>query len=305
MTKIEKLKIILAGIKIFMKISFSKLAATGGLLLLTHIIQAQEWVQWKVTAGGNDHWYMAVLNTNGLTWTQAYQLARNQGGYLATITSSAENDFVFGLINSPDFFSGGPRQGGSGPLIGGFQPDGSQEPDGGWTWVTGETWGFTSWASGEPNNYYSTGENRLQYYSGVQGVPAPTWNDLYSEDNASSGYIIERETTPVPLPSGFYGQSFVGASGGGLLFPVLGSPVKSIVSVYDGNGKLLSRVPSNPVGQFYKYVSPGSYTLVGALPGTSLPPAKLNQSFLATNLTDTIFNITVNTNQLTPVELNF
>jgi hypothetical protein len=38
------------------------------------------------------------------------------GGYLATLTSAAENDFVFGLINFRQFW----YQGEFGPLLGGY-----------------------------------------------------------------------------------------------------------------------------------------------------------------------------------------
>ena len=159
------------------------------------------WVRWETSAGGNGHWYKAVRNTNGANWTQVNELAQAEGGYLATITSAAENAFVFSLINSPEFFQA--IGGGSGPAIGGFQPEGSPEPDGGWTWVTGEAWGYTNWtpptngfpqmpdnAGGYPN------ENRLHFFSGAQGVPAPTWNDLPDWDTNLGGYLVESDTAP-------------------------------------------------------------------------------------------------------------
>src|SRR6185295_3010578 len=62
------------------------------------------WSRWETSAGGNGHWYKAVASSNSITWTEADQLARAQGGYLATITSAAENDFVFNLVNAPEFF---------------------------------------------------------------------------------------------------------------------------------------------------------------------------------------------------------
>ena len=102
------------------------------------------WVRWETSAGGNGHWYEAVRNTNAANWTQVNELARAEGGYLATITSPAENDFVFSLVNFPEFFQGIGGNG-AGPAIGGLQPDGSPEPGGGWSWVTGEAWGYTNW----------------------------------------------------------------------------------------------------------------------------------------------------------------
>src|SRR6266436_6654963 len=89
-----------------------------GASVLCFTAQAQ-WVTWEVSAGGNGHRYEAVPGFPGLTWSMADQLAQQAGGYLATITSSAENDFVFSLVNSPAFFSG---FNGSGPALGGVQP---------------------------------------------------------------------------------------------------------------------------------------------------------------------------------------
>jgi hypothetical protein len=44
------------------------------------------------------------LEPSAVSWSQAQQLARSQGGHLATLTSAAENDFVFGLVSSPEFW---------------------------------------------------------------------------------------------------------------------------------------------------------------------------------------------------------
>jgi hypothetical protein len=271
-----------------------------GLLAVSQVIHAQQWVQWQTTAGGNGHWYKAVINTNNLNWSQVDQLARNEGGYLATITSQAENDFVFSLINSPEFFSGIGGNG-SGPAIGGYQPDGEPDANTGWRWETGEAWSFTNWAPGQPD---SEVETRLEFWSGSQSVPAPTWNNLTPDDTNLGGYIIEREEKPIPAPSGFFGQAFTGRSGDSIVTPVLGTPVQAFVSAYDSNGKVVSRISSNPVGQFYSFIKPGDYTLIGNLTKQTPPPRNLSQ---ATNNAAgwVMLQITVNTNQLTPVELDF
>ena len=57
-----------------------------------------EWVQWDVSSGGNGHWYKPVPGFPGITWTLTNELAQAEGGYLATITSAAENAFVFSLV---------------------------------------------------------------------------------------------------------------------------------------------------------------------------------------------------------------
>lgn len=98
--------------------------------------------QWS----GNGHWYKAVASVGALSWTAAEQACEAQGGHLATITSQAENDFVFSLIDDPKYWVA------AGPYLGATAPEPRVTPSTGWTWITGETWGYTSWCPGEPNN---------------------------------------------------------------------------------------------------------------------------------------------------------
>ena len=104
-------------------------------------------VQWSVADGGNGHFYEAFSVPDGISWTSASQIADLMGGYLVTITSQAENDFVYDLINY-DMYWDGP----SGPWIGGYQPPGSPEPAGGWTWVTDEPFIYSNWNDQQPNS---------------------------------------------------------------------------------------------------------------------------------------------------------
>lgn len=266
-----------------MRISLSALTFSVA-VLLTGSAQAQSWVQWSTANGGNGHWYKAVVNTNGMTWAQADLAARAEGGHLATITSDAENQFVFSLINSPEFFSGNGGNG-SGPALGGYLPDGASNPSVGWLWETGEPWGYTAWAPGQPD---FTFETRLEYWSGTQGVPAPTWNNLVPNDSNLGGYVIERDNKPGPAPTGFYGQAFIGTPAP----PLLGIPTRAFVTVFDANGKMVGRIPSNPVGQFYSYQKPGNYTLVTTQDSPKGSNSVTNQ-------------VTVYANTLTSVQVNF
>lgn len=267
----------------------------AGAAIFVGSAQAQDWVQWDRTNGGNGHWYKAVINTNGLSWTQVDQLARLEGGHLATIGSDAENQFVFSLINSPEFFSGSGGNG-SGPAIGGYQPDGQPAPDVGWAWETGEAWTFSNWAPGQPD---VSSETRAQYWSGSQGVPAPTWNNIDPNDTNLGGYVIERENKSGFSQSGFYGQAFRGPSGGTVLNPLLGFPTRVFVTTFDSNGKMVGHVPSNPAGQFFSYQKPGTYTLIATTPGQPFPA---NRS--ATNETSSVAQVTVSPNLLTPVQFS-
>lgn len=59
-------------------------------------------VEWPAIDGGNGHYYEAVPTPNGITWIAANASAKALGGYLVSITSEAENRFVFSLIAGDD-----------------------------------------------------------------------------------------------------------------------------------------------------------------------------------------------------------
>ncbi len=145
---------------------------------------------------GNGHWYgLESVGPSGISYTDAQAAALRCGGYLATITSAEENAFVYSLTRySPDawYDSGGS---GLGPWLGGFQPEGSVEPGGGWTWVTGEPWSYANWTPGEPNNLGL--ENHLHFYASGARM-GPRWNDL-PENNPVRGYVIEFDSPPRPM----------------------------------------------------------------------------------------------------------
>jgi hypothetical protein len=154
-------------------------------------------VEWPVAAGGNGHLYEAVSVPEAITWTAASQAAEAAGGYLATITSQEENDFVFNLVDDEIYWHWNGNAG-EGPWLGGYQLDGASEPDGGWVWVTGEPLSYTNWDVVQPNNKYIN-ENRIHFFGGDVGqTPVATWNDIYDDpaaygfgDFAVHGYVIE------------------------------------------------------------------------------------------------------------------
>lgn len=110
--------------------------------------------QWTKAAGGNDHYYQAVVAPAGITWAAAQALATAHGGYLATIGSAAENDFVFKLVDDPKFWVTNPpwNDANLGPWLGAFKAAGSTRPDEGWTWVDGSPFTYTHWGPNEPDN---------------------------------------------------------------------------------------------------------------------------------------------------------
>src|SRR5207249_2314405 len=90
-----------------------------------------------------------------------------------------------------------------GPWIGAFQRPGSQEPAGGWTWVTGEPFSYSNWSPGQPDNNGggSVGESYAEFI-GVGG-PESKWNDLSVVGNLVPGYIVEFDNAPPPAVSIF------------------------------------------------------------------------------------------------------
>ena len=87
-------------------------------------------VEWRVVDGGNGHWY--EFSSNSLCFASARSAAEARGGYLVTIGSAEEQQFIEALAQ---------ERGAFGDLfIGGYQPLNSNEPDSGWRWVDGTEW---------------------------------------------------------------------------------------------------------------------------------------------------------------------
>jgi hypothetical protein len=94
---------------------------------------AQQAVQWKVSDGGNGHWYgNASVAISDASFWQTQSAASAMGGHLPTISSAAENAFVRKAI---------------GGALGLFHSPGGQ-----WTNVTGEPVTYFAWQSGQPSS---------------------------------------------------------------------------------------------------------------------------------------------------------
>jgi len=142
----------------------------------------------------NGHYYNAVSVPEGITWSDAKTASESStylgmNGHLATITSQGENDFIYNNLGvTPNDY-----------WLGAFQPDGSQEPDGDWQWVTGEPWDYTNWDPGEPTNDYEGGYGDLHPWGypedALQFHYNDKWNDV-THDFLIGGYVVEYEPTP-------------------------------------------------------------------------------------------------------------
>jgi hypothetical protein len=110
----------------------------GGIIIILVLIWVPVVPAQKVQWSGNGHYYEAMLVPNGITWDDAKAEAIMAGGHLATITSDSENQFVYDLIKGDNrYWVLDPAGNNEGPWLGAYQPQGSSDPDGGWTWVTG------------------------------------------------------------------------------------------------------------------------------------------------------------------------
>ena len=119
----------------------------------------------------NGHVY--TLYTGPVTWYTAKNLCEAMGGHLVTITSEEENQFVLSL------------RGDEGVWIGATD---SQEEDR-WIWVTGESFGYDKWASGEPNDTVNDNEDGEDYAHQVYSDGL--WND--TAGCSLYAFICERE----------------------------------------------------------------------------------------------------------------
>lgn len=134
-------------------------------------------VEWN----GNGHSYEVIPVTGGINWQDARNACLVRGGHLATLTSAAENDFVFNLVSNPGIQA----------WLGGLQASGAQEPAGGWGWDTGEPFSYSNWHAGEPNNGNPLvgPEDRIMFFT-IGTTVQNDWNDV-PQAVLLQGYVLE------------------------------------------------------------------------------------------------------------------
>lgn len=194
----------------------------------------------------NGHVYQYV--SSSLDWNAAFTAAQaltayGVPGYLVTITSAAENNFVKARL-SGDAWIGASDSG----------------TEGTWKWVSGPEAGTTfwqgtsggstvggnyaSWASGEPNEYGS-GED-----CGEEYVASGSWNDLPCSGTSISGYVAEFGT-PSELPT------VVSKN-----VSIVTADVPAVTSLSPSTGSLTVNPNSNLVIGFSKSVSTSSGSIL-------------------------------------------
>jgi hypothetical protein len=159
-----------------------------------------------------EHYYEYVAGST--TWTNAYTVSSaksyfGRAGYLATILSEAENNFIWKLMSSDAWFGASDDYGYINTAKGSTVYASQSAAEGKWHWVTGPEKGqnfsngntpsttlvsgmYHKWAGGEPNG---TSEAFGQFYSSNNGQ----WNDL--ANSTLGGYICEYGDMPGDLTS--------------------------------------------------------------------------------------------------------
>jgi len=108
----------------------------------------------------NGHYYYLYKNSEFNSWEDAKSYCESQGGYLATISSEDENDFLFSYIISQNCQSA-------------FFGLNDRETEGEWKWINGESATYTNWSEHEPNSETSLEDEAMFYWKYSDGK----WND--------------------------------------------------------------------------------------------------------------------------------
>jgi len=151
-----------------------------------------------------DHFYL-YIEERGITWTEARDSAANMNyyglqGYLATITSSIENDFIWTKIDGVGWIGAN-----------------DAAVEGTWKWMTGPEAGihfwqgrsngnsvngrYSNWNNGEPNNVqkeWGDDEDYAHINANPNSIPK-SWNDLPNEGDKHNpngfyypeGFVVE------------------------------------------------------------------------------------------------------------------
>lgn len=155
--------------------------------------------QWRVEDGGNGHSYDIVV-TPLQTWLDARSQAHAMGGYLASITSPQENDWLWTTFNigGTEAYWAGYYDG---PMFGAYRATGSSP----WTWLSGEPWGWSNWGWS-----YNPGEAGAQFIA-----RGSSWDDIDVRGGVAAGgnvaFIVEWDVIPSPGTLGVLGVAGLAA----------------------------------------------------------------------------------------------
>src|SRR5690554_1163534 len=139
--------------------------------------------RWEINEGGNGHVYCAYTSTNSLNFNTLFTVAKGLGGYVVTIVSDAEWNFV-----KDNIINVGPGLGGSvlsnNIWLGYTKISTPGNPTPKYQFITGESWENrwsnnattqSQFATGEPQAATVNTTTRCTYISSSASDPQRLW----------------------------------------------------------------------------------------------------------------------------------
>ncbi len=163
----------------------------------------------------NGHKYYVIHDSSVTDWNSAKRYCESRNGYLATITTREENDFIYDyLCDNFDFSS----------IYFGMSDAGIE---GEWKWTNGEKVSFSNWASNEPGNKNSSfdyarfcfDKDGSKWFSGGFGEASQDHLDVTVISTSATSVLAEENIIhdPDKISDGLLSTSWVeGVSGYGI-----------------------------------------------------------------------------------------
>lgn len=211
---------------------------------VTFKVYADDYIPTK-TVVSNNHIY--ALYDYEMSWSFARDLCKDLGGNLVTVTSAVENAVIEDLMQSgkKDAY-----------WLGATDIDGNDKD---FKWVTGETFSYSNWMSGEPSSGGTDGEK--EHFIEVRKSYGNKWNDVNNISKKNKGFILEVDLSEVsPTAEGsFKGNKY-------LLFDknTTWTEAREICKQYDGHMATIESTDENTfIKNFLKGGKRGWYYLGG------------------------------------------
>ncbi len=159
-------------------------------------LSIQNLTKWSAASGGNDHYY-GYVSFADISFTDASTLASAEvlsgfTGYLTTITSAAEQSFVQANVLPADQEAPADYY-----IAGAAQAPNQFLPTGGWSWGSGEAWGYTNWAPGQPDGGFNQPD---AFLSVMVNLSRGKWADEPHQSASTTGFLIEFDGGSIQLP---------------------------------------------------------------------------------------------------------
>ncbi len=152
--------------------------------------QMDQPVEWRVSDGGNGHWYAYVQWSSDMRWWEARDWAVAHQGHLATLTTAAEDAFVTQLATARSW----PNPN-IGPWLGAYATNPCSQGASCFQWVTGEPFSYARWHPGNPDDVAETTCPGITGVSLWDRFGSKGWQDIFGcHQGIFSTAIIEWDT---------------------------------------------------------------------------------------------------------------